>query len=378
MLLTMNENTNEHPQVKNNKLNSYIQFVIPVFFTLIFFKQYGNEEGTLIKTFCAMGYIAIGVFMTFFFIFKLKRTSISFLFIMILFLLAFIVSLFSENYRVEDNILVFTYFGIALIPLFVKLNYALFKLLNYALIVFFIVAMVNNVNANEMFSVSRNFISVLLLIALGYHIISCYQNNKTPSLLLFILSLFVAIWATGRAGIFVFSLLLGFYPFVVKLKVGYKILILSFVLSLIAFSFTNYSDYFFEYGLGRFKEMGLESERNSINKDYFEITFNSVQNLLFGSPLRKINVIAQLDNNPHNSFIRLHVYYGLLGFIVVIFFIFYTMKIFLLHKDSLYFVLFLALLLRAFMDSVAFHGPLDTLIFYLIFYSLHNLKIRIR
>ena len=137
------------------------------------------------------------------------------------------------------------------------------------------------------------------------------------------------------------------------------------------------SEYNFEYGLGRFQDMGLDSERNRVNTDYMNATFDSAHNLLLGCELSKISVISELDDNPHNFFIRLHVYYGLFGFTVLIISIAYALKRLHEQKAYLYFVLLLALLLRIFLDSVAFHGPLDTLIYYLLFYSLDKINIKL-
>lgn len=361
--------------IKDNKLSQIFQLVIPFFYLLIFFKNYIGEENKMLLLIITAIYILLGTFITIFFCYKLPKNSIIFLLITFLFLLSLLISFFSKNYRIEDNILVLTYFGIAFIPLNIKLNYSLYKAFIYIIILFFVFNIISGVNPNDIFVVSRNFISVLLLIGLGYYIISCFQNEKVPSLLIFILSLAISIWATGRGGIIVFSLLLFTYPFLVDIKLSSKLIILSGIMILSVLAYFYLYNILFEFGLGRFDDMGLEGDRTLMNTQYLSNAISSPFNMIFGCNLNEIPSILEVDNNPHNSFIRLHVYYGIIGFILIIFALTFSLLKYITKKEILYFVLLSAILLRSFLDSLAFHGPLDPLIYFLIFYTIRNYKL---
>lgn len=362
-------------EINGIKYKYFLQFIIPIFYLLIFFKNYIGEQNKEVQLVFTGLYIFIGVILTIILVPRVQRNSLIAIVIYSLIILSLITSIFSENYRIEDNILIFTYFGIALIPFFVTLNYTIYKVFAYSIILFFLVQIINGVNSNNIFDVSRNFISVSLLWGVGFHIISCFQNNRIPSILIIILSLAVSIWATGRGGIIAFSLLLVFMPFLIKTNKFYKFMVIGFIIGLSIYTFYNLYDLLFEFGLGRFEDMQFESERSTINNDYLNCIFISISNLMVGANIMDIPSIIEVDGNPHNSFIRLHVYYGLFGFVLLFSLLtFTTIKLF-FKKNYLYLLLLIVLLVRSAVDSIAFHGPFDPLIYFLIFHAIANVEI---
>ena len=118
--------------------------------------------------------------------------------------------------------------------------------------------------------------------------------------------------------------------------------------------------------------MGLQDSRTDINQDYISKSTNSLSYVLFGSPLLDIPSIAEVEGNPHNSFIRLHVYYGLFGFIFVIFILISTVIKLLINSQYLLLYFTISLLIRSATDSAAFHGALDPLIFFSVFFAFKN------
>ncbi len=361
--------------INTNKQRYLLQFVIPIFYLLIFLKNYVGEQNKGIQLVFTGLYIILGVTLTLFLAIKLLRNSLIIVVMCTLIVLSLITSIFSNNYRIEDNILSFTYFGIALIPIFITLSYKFFKIFAYSIICFFIIQIIKGVDPNEIFDVSRNYISVLLLIGLGYHFISCFQNDKNPSFFILIVSLAISIWATGRGGIITFSFLLVCYSFIVNVKTKYKLLIIILILIICLAAYIYLYDLLFEFGLGRFENMGLEGERSTMNSDYLHNCLSSIRYFLFGCPYVEIPSIVEVDLNPHNSLIRLHVYYGIVGFVVVVFLILTSILNFIYNKYLLYLFLLLSLILRSFTDSVAFHGSFDPLIYFLLFYSIKNIVI---
>jgi len=354
------------------KNNLFFQFVIIIFYTSIFVKYYVDPESEISPNIFTAVYIFIGVLTTFNLYLKLNKNSRVFILITILFSISMIVSMFSRNFRIEDFVLVFTYTGISLIPVYYKLNYQLFKVFAYAIIAFFIIEIIRNVDPNAVFVISRNFISVVLLIGLGYHIISSFQNNKNPSLLIHLLSMIIAIWATGRGGIIATGILLLSFPVLLKIKTGYKFLILLLILSLSFIVYDNFNTLLYEFGLGRFNQLGIEDSRTAINVEYLSKSTDSGYNLFFGCPLYEVHSIVEVDNNPHNAYIRLHIFYGLFGFIILICAIIYTLFKYIKTKNYFFLMLAVALLFRSYVDSTAFHGPFDPLIYFLIFNSINE------
>lgn len=357
------------------KKEFFIQSIIPCFYFFLVLKFLQGEGNFLLSNIMTSCFVSVGLTALVFMSLKLKPHSAISIIIILLFISSHIISFFSSNYRLEDGVLTFQYFGIALVPVFYRLDYKLYMFINYFIIVFFLYFIISGVAPDDIFSVSRNFVSVLLLIGTGYHIISCYQNDKRPSVLLLLLSLFVTIWSMGRSGIIIYLLLLVLYPFMLNFKFQYKMLYILVIVGISIFIVDYFSDTLFEAAIYRFESMGLEDVRSTMNKDYLDATFASPLYFLIGAPLTMIKSMADVDYNPHNSFIRLHIFYGLFGFLLLVFSIIVALFKYLMNKKYLLIVLFIVFLFRSSVDSTAFHGPLDPLVFFFIFYPLKNVNI---
>jgi hypothetical protein len=351
------------------------QASIILFQVLIMLKNY-TENVMLFKIVTAC-YITLGLLVTF--CSKLKVRSPVLLFIATMILFSGITALFGPNYRTNDIILIFFYFGIALIPIYYKLNYKVFLWFAYLIVLFFVPFIIQNTDPNDVFNpayTSRNFISCVLLTGLAYHIISCFQNDKRPSFILIILSLIIAIWAIGRGGIISIGFILVAYPFMLKIRTRYKVLIFSAIAALSLIAFFVFKDVLLQYGLGRFTSMGMGSERANINSDYLEASLHSIRNFLFGCPLYKIPALISLGIdpnlpiNPHNALIRAHVYYGLGGLLLLMGVILFASYKLLITRNYILLILLISLLFRSLLDSISFHGPFDTMIYTLLFYSI--------
>jgi hypothetical protein len=87
----------------------------------------------------------------------------------------------------------------------------------------------------------------------------------------------------------------------------------------------------------------------------------------FGSSYEKTLIDKYYDGNPHNSFIRMHSYYGIFG-LIVLFFLLITIAIS-NRKASLKLVLFgllLLLLFRAYTEPILFPSSLDLFFLFMI------------
>ena len=120
----------------------------------------------------------------------------------------------------------------------------------------------------------------------------------------------------------------------------------------------------------------MDDVRSSMNMDYLNATLNSSLYILIGTPLTTIKSMIEVELNPHNSFIRLHLYYGLFGFLLVLSTICNAVLKYFTRKKYILLVLFTAILFRSAVDSTSFHGPFDPIIFFLIFFPLKHLNLK--
>jgi len=355
--------------------NFYIQFIIPTYFTFLISKFAVGDNIPGANAFFTSLFVIIGYATLFLLLRRFTNGAIIPVVITILFFCVLFIFPFSDNYRIVDFFLVFNYFGIALIPLFYTLNFKIYKLFAYLIICYFFFYIIKGTVPDEVFSISRNFISVVLLIGVGFHIISAIQNNRKPSPLILILALFVAVWAVGRSGIFSFSVLLVLIPLLSNYKFLYKFLLITLILATSIYAYSYFADSIFYTAFYRIENMGVEDVRESMNQEYLNTTLSSLSNIFFGTPLLDIESLAVVEYNPHNSFIRLHIFYGLFGFIIVICSIIFAFCRYLKTENYVFLVLLIVLFFRSSVDSTSFHGPLDPLIFYLLFAPLKNIKL---
>ena len=337
----------------------------------------GTHSG-LFGQILTLGFVLLGIFLTI--NFKIKGNSLTLWFIILMLLFGIITAIFGKNYKVSDIFFILTYFGIALIPVYVKLNYKLFLWFAYSIVIFFSIFYFKGIHPGTIFfSSSENGVSELLLITLGYHLVSCFQNEKPPSIILIILSFSLAVWAIGRGGIIAVGLILISYPFMTNLKKKYKYLILLFIIVLPIVIYSAYPKVF-EVVFERFNWYAsrgysiIESPRIKMNIEYVQSSFSSVYNFLFGTPLKEVPTILKYGLNPHNSFIRAHVYFGFLGFLLLMVMLGYTSFLFFKTKNYIFGLFLVALSIRAFLDSNAFHGSFDALFYFLIFYAIKDIK----
>ena len=346
--------------------------LIPIFFLSLFIKFFISEENALFLLILNLSIVLLGVSITLKFFAKNYQSFFVHNFIIILAACSVVNFIFSPNCRIQDLFLSVSYIGLALVLLYVNLSYKLYKRVLVFAIVYFFALMYLETNPNDVFNVSRNFVSIFLLIIFGLHLISSIQNNKQPSLLLLFACFLISIWAVGRGGILTFAFLVILYPLVVKLKFKLRIMILILYVIGLLYVFNFHSDYILKMGFERFQSMGMQDSRTDINQDYVNKSINSFSNFLFGSPLNDIPSIVEVDGNPHNSFIRLHVYYGLFGFIFIILILVRTAIKLLINRQYVLLYFTIALLIRSATDSAAFHGALDPLIFFSVFFAFKD------
>lgn len=117
-------------------------------------------------------------------------------------------------------------------------------------------------------------------------------------------------------------------------------------------------------------EQGLASRaRVNMIKNYISGATKKIEYLLFGFPLRESPYIVRFNLNPHNSFLRLHSSFGLLGTLLITVSLIITSIKLIITKNFGILILFMGILFRVLTDIAAFPGNLDIVIYYIILYN---------
>jgi hypothetical protein len=215
--------------------------------------------------------------------------------------------------------------------------------------------------------VSRNGItSVLIVCQIIFSFVTYLYNNKFP-IISSLAVVIISFYGLGRGSIIVSILLLLYGIFLNISTSKSKLLKFSSVIVVFGlfFYFSSNSETItlvenIEESLiqTQFGQGYSDEARTSINKEY--ISNLDPWKFLFGSSYKNTSIEKYFGGNPHNSFIRLHSYYGIFG-IIVLFFLFISILI-AKRNASVKFVLFgllLLLLFRAFTEPILFPSSLD-------------------
>ena len=348
------------------------KLVVPIYVVLVFLRMLPSIQDPLYKVLVDSIFAVIGVCATVFFVRKINLRSYQFLLVYGLLTSSVLVWAFGVNYRYQDVVLIFSYLGFAICPIFVKLNRRVINGLNAICVAFLLNAMVLGVDPNEVFGVSRNFVSVMLFVTYGYHIIASYQHGVNPSLILLLVDFIICLWALGRAGIITFGLLLCILPAVTRLSKTQKYCLYFVLFGSVGWLFLVSGIEGQVSGLDRIFNEGLRDHRNTINADYVKTSVSSIGNFIFAPPVREVISIVEVDNNSHNSYINAHIFYGASGIIIIFGFLVYSVSQLIRQRSMMLLCLLICLLIRSWTDSVAFHGPLDPLILFVVFESIRK------
>ena len=215
--------------------------------------------------------------------------------------------------------------------------------------------------------VSRNGItSVLLVCQITFSFVTYLYDKKNP-IISSLAVVIISFYGLGRGSIIVSILLLLFGIFLNIFNSKSKLLKFSSVIVVFGLFlyFGSNSETItlvenIEEGLNQtqFGQGYTDEARNSINKEY--ISNLDFWKFFFGSSYKNTSIEKNFGGNPHNSFIRLHSYYGIFG-IIVLFFLLISILI-AKRNASVKFVLFgllLLLLFRAYTEPILFPSSLD-------------------
>lgn len=266
------------------------------------------------------------------------------------------------------------FFGIALILLNIILDYRIISVSYWLHVVFCFYHILVGTDPNFLFNVSRNYVSIIMLIQIALLYISASTEKRNITVLPAYINLFLAIWAVGRAGIIVTILvILGVYitkiknrSFNINCRYLYS-LALSF-LALIIIMFLLFDTRILYERVEYYLSKGLQSSaRTKIVKEYATQMASDVRMFLWGVPIDGNKVFIRWDNNLHNSYLRAHYAYGFFGVIILVAGIINSMYKYLRRNDTIFLFLIMAISTRLLTDTAAFYGVFDPLVFYFIY-----------
>ena len=254
-----------------------------------------------------------------------------------------------------------------------RLHLFLSSFLIYSIIIYVFTIFYLKLNIIDYTNASRNHISVALLFISSYYCIIRRLNNISINLFTPIFVLLISVISVGTSGII--SSLIFIFGFLFSKNKQAFILVALVVFSYIVFP--------------RFIGLLNEIDSNLISKfayerigggdiryDIIDLYFSNItfKELIFGKPFDnlfwfvRIGKKAVFSDNLHNSYLLLHAKIGIL--IIPFFTIILIALLKLFKKDFLILFLFIAILARAFTDTVAFsHGYYEWSIFLMIIYA---------
>lgn len=222
---------------------------------------------------------------------------------------------------------------------------------------------------SDIFSGSRNTIS-LLLIPMGAILIldKRLQLKKLSGLAFYLMIFFSSTMSLGRSGIITSILLLIAFFFYSTNNINYRsifIVALS-VIILVLFLNTYYDTIinisYFDYLNNR----GIEDDyRETMRREY--LSSLNPYNVVLGISLSSLPYISSYSNNPHNTYLFLHSYLGLLFLLVFFFVLLYWLKLF-FRRDLASILAMTAIILRFSTDSASDITMLPIIFVFLLFF----------
>lgn len=347
--------------------------------TVIFLYQYNSTMFNLRYAFMAVGAL-FGYWSCFAGAKKFQAPVLLLLSLLFCWIFCYLGQQGYSNYSLSNFLYTVIYIGLSVLILQNEYNHTISILLYAFAALTIMLRIVQNVNMNHiLLANSRNYISVLLLLPLLFYYISCHDKGKPILVSPAILYFYICICAVGRGGI-VSSGFLTIALIIYKVrKVENKnlrrllwlVVVIIFATSLIYISGleTATIDRFLNTYFSRFILKGItDVSRQNVWTAFFENNKQSVSTFLFGSNV----LLARSDGNLHNSFLQAYASFGLVGFLIIMGLSLKSLITGIRKKDSLWVILFIGLILRAFTDRLFYQGYCEVLIYYFILYWYFN------
>lgn len=304
-------------------------------------------------------------------------------YVLLVFFIMFVSGIFNclliDNIDIGELINIICFFGILFCYFSSKISVKTSTILMMTCLGLFVVHWIKDPLEPHIFSSSRNYNSIIMIVFACIYYTSLENNNKQiqiwPAIIIFLLS----VWSMGRGGILstailLFGLIILRYRRILNRFKYYRyvnfIVLIIFIFAILLYDVNVghiLENTFFQ--LGKFSYEGGDSERSILWNEYFENASNSSLHFLMGAPLDQCFNIHSFENNTHNSFIQLHAYNGLLSVIVILILIIRAELHFIKKRLGVHFLLMNVLILRSMTDKFIFFQYGFPVFMYFIFYK---------
>lgn len=347
----------------NKNKEVLLSFFIQLFYVL-------NIVAILYVQNTTLAAIQTAIVLVCFFFFPKKIEKNFFCFIVGMILSAAISTLVINNKGINVMLMTLLYGGLAYVLLNTKLSINLFKYAFIIIALFLVLNMLTgSIMNNSLLIEKRNSISAVLMIQLFLLYISYVQHNANWPIWPAIISTVIVFWTTNRSGTIVFVFIL-FWMLALKIKgkISFKrIFYISFLVLIIILIFKLFYSIAFEPMITRFLNRGIDSEiREIVLQSYVNSVKNNFKYMFFGVDIYHSGIFYILNYNLHNSFLRLHSNYGLIGVCLYLGFAIYALFSYIRNRQYIYIIIITSIFIRLFTDTMAFYGPFDPLIIFLI------------
>lgn len=208
--------------------------------------------------------------------------------------------------------------------------------------------------------VSNNYVSVYLLCPMLIYYIKTERKqdeiNTVPAIVFWV----ICVLTTSRMGVFTASFILGFlllcksHEVKSRLRIKIIILLILFTVLLACFLLADIHDRYSElYIIQKFADRGFSSDsRTRMWIEYVNL-LKARKYLFFGAPTNEVYWAAKYyEGNIHNSFLIVHAYLGILGFLGLVFLLLNSVKYGFKNKRWIYLIMLTAFCMRSFTDHV--------------------------
>ncbi len=251
-------------------------------------------------------------------------------------------------------------------------------LLNVALVIlkFMIVGFSGNIYTTS----SSNYVSVYLMYPTVIYYILCEKNGKASRSFLAIVVWVLSLLSRGRGGIIATTVLVVGLLIVKYKNTGgaFKLLIMIIGILVLTVAVLNIeriirvldTSVVSEY----FRQRGMRSSRTYVWSEYIERTICDFKNIIIGTDVKNVLLVQELNGNPHNSFIAVHMNNGLIMLVLVLVLFVRQITRSIRNRYYIYTICALSMVIRSFTDSIFWPTYGTAVLFFLLFIDLkeHN------
>lgn len=224
---------------------------------------------------------------------------------------------------------------------------------------------------------STNYVSVFLMYPAVMYFTLMEKKKKRIPVILVILLWALSLFARGRGGIIAATVLFVGLLFVdyLRSRNNKKIIILLVGAMAVMIAAINIdkiigminASAFSEY----FRDRGMKSNsRMGIMRDYISHAISGRKYFLFGADISTSVVGIDYGGNPHNTYISIHMYNGLLMLLVILGILAKKVVISVKTHQYVYTVCVFSMLVRAFTDSIFWPAYGTVALFFLLFFEI--------